>query len=431
MNKKIIIPLFLLLGCLPCSGQESRTEVCVGFRVGGRTIETAYGENAARLAEILSLLDAVREDESLELTRITFSGWASPEGGGVRNRQLAGERRAALERYVRSKTEIPDSLVERAEAGIAWERLAELVEAADLPYREEALHVLRDLPEYTYDKTGRLTDSRKKRLMELQWGRAWHDMAARFFGELRSAGTIVVTVRHIPEPEPEPAPEAEPEIVVETPVQEEPVAVTPAEPAEAVAVAEEPARKPFYMALKTNMLYDVAGVPNIGVEFYLGRNWSVGANWMYAWWKGESRHRFWRVYGGDIAVRRWFGKRAAEKPLTGHHLGIYGQAFTYDFEWGGKGYMGGEPGGSLWDGLNYAAGVEYGYSLPIGRRLNIDFTAGIGYWGGKYYEYTPLDGHYVWQGTKKRHWFGPTKAEVSLVWLLGRGNYNGKKGGVK
>ncbi|MCD8273384.1 MAG: DUF3575 domain-containing protein, partial [Alistipes sp.] len=29
------------------------------------------------------------------------------------------------------------------------------------------------------------------------------------------------------------------------------------------------------------------------------------------------------------------------------------------------------------------------------------------------------------------HWFGPTKAEISLVWLLGRGNYNEKKGGAR
>lgn len=116
---------------------------------------------------------------------------------------------------------------------------------------------------------------------------------------------------------------------------------------------------------------------------------------------------------------------------TGHHLGIYGQAFTYDFETGHKGYIGGKPGGTLWDKLNYAIGVEYGYSLPISRRLNLDFTLGVGYWGGEYHEYIPSDGHYVWQSTKQRHWFGPTKAEVSLIWLIGRGNYNEKKGGKR
>lgn len=74
-------------------------------------------------------------------------------------------------------------------------------------------------------------------------------------------------------------------------------------------------------------------------------------------------------------------------------------------------------------------GVAYGYSLPVGHRFNVDFTLGIGYLGGSYKEYIPLDGHYVWQTTKNRRWFGPTKAGISLVWLIGRGNYNEKKGG--
>lgn len=94
---------------------------------------------------------------------------------------------------------------------------------------------------------------------------------------------------------------------------------------------------------------------------------------------------------------------------------------TYDFELGGKGYLG--------DKWSYGGGVAYGYSLPVGHRFNVDFTLGIGYLGGSYKEYIPLDGHYVWQTTKKRRWFGPTKAGISLVWLIGRGNYNEKKGG--
>ena len=192
-------------------------------------------------------------------------------------------------------------------------------------------------------------------------------------------------------------------------------------------VAGSTSRTPFYMALKTNLLYDAALVPNIGAEFYAGRGWSVGINWMYAWWNSNRQHNYWRIYGGDLSVRKYFGRRAAEKPLTGHHLGLCGQLFTYDFETGGRGYMGGKPGGTLWDKMNYAVGIEYGYSLPIGRRLNLDFTLGVGYWGGEYYKYKPVDDHYVWQETKQRHWFGPTKAEISLVWLIGRGNYNQKR----
>lgn len=55
---------------------------------------------------------------------------------------------------------------------------------------------------------------------------------------------------------------------------------------------------------------------------------------MYAWWNSKKRHNYWRLYGGELEIRKYFGRRAAEKPLTGHHLGLYGQLFTYDFELG-------------------------------------------------------------------------------------------------
>ena len=71
---------------------------------------------------------------------------------------------------------------------------------------------------------------------------------------------------------------------------------------------------------------------------------------MYAWWKTDRRHWYWRTYGGDMVIRKWLGKAAKEKPLTGNIIWAYTkQIFTYDFETGGKGYMGGKPGGTLWD----------------------------------------------------------------------------------
>ena len=195
--------------------------------------------------------------------------------------------------------------------------------------------------------------------------------------------------------------------------------------------AAEPTCKPFYMGIKTNMLYDLGAIPNIGAEFYLGANFSVVANWEYSWWKSDKKSWYWRSYGGDVALRYWLGKASRNKPLTGHHLGLYGQMITYDFEVGGRGYIADSgfgkdksEDGTL--GWNWAAGLEYGYSLPIARRLNIDFTLGVGYHWGNFKEYLPIDGHYVWQATKRRQYIGPTKLEVSLVWLIGCDNYNKK-----
>ena len=98
---------------------------------------------------------------------------------------------------------------------------------------------------------------------------------------------------------------------------------------------------------------------------------------------------------------------------TGHHLGAYVLGLTYDVEWGGKGYQAAK--------FGFGGGLEYGYSKKIGRKWCLDFSLGVGFQDGEYKEYLPQDTHYVWQSTHKRHWFGPTKAEISLVWLLWKG----------
>ena len=176
------------------------------------------------------------------------------------------------------------------------------------------------------------------------------------------------------------------------------------------------------VALKTNMLYDAALIPNIGVEIDLGKQWTASADGFYTWLSSDHRHRYWQGYGGYLTVRRYFGSQTSDlRPLTsafsGHHLGAYVLGLTYDVEWGGRGYQA--------DHFGFGGGIEYGYALPVSSRLLLDFSVGIGFQDGEYKEYTPQDDHYVWQSTHKRHWFGPTKAEVTLKWVLG------KKGGAK
>jgi hypothetical protein len=181
------------------------------------------------------------------------------------------------------------------------------------------------------------------------------------------------------------------------------------------------------------MLYDVALIPNIGVEVGLGKQWTASADWFGTWLKSDNRHRYWQGYGGYVTVRKYLGKSKSlsagnensqssilnSQFPTGHHLGAYVLGLTYDVEWGGRGYQA--------DHFGFGGGVEYGYSLPIGRCLLLDFSLGVGFQDGEYKEYEPQDDHYVWQATRKRHWFGPTKAEITLKWVLGRS----KKGGAQ
>ncbi len=163
------------------------------------------------------------------------------------------------------------------------------------------------------------------------------------------------------------------------------------------------------IAVKTNTLYDLLLTPNIGIEIPVLSNWSVAGNWMYAWWKADPNSWYHRIYGGDLEIRRWLG---GQSDLTGWHIGAYAQMLTYDFELGNKGVL-----GEKW---TYGGGLAVGWSKKLASRLNLDFTLGVGYLTGEYIEYEPIDNCYVWRATKNRNWIGPTKAEVSLVWLLGR-----------
>lgn len=427
LKKIIVIVLFFGSVCPAfCGGDSLRCRFY--FPVGSSTPDFSYRTNGSSLD---SLVRGIRfRQEHSVLRRISLSSGASPEGGAVLNRRLSDERLASLRGILRERLSVPDSIFVCSSSGEDWEGLALLVEVSDMPYREEALRILRDTPIWL-TRGGVVVDSRKRQLMNLRGGRAWHYMAEHFFPELRNSSVVECEFEPVAAgKEGIPAvsqKEVEPQdtVILHDAVERD-IMIR-----DTVQVSVPPAGIPslFYMGLKTNLLYDALLVPNIGAEFYLGKGWSLGANWMYAWWKNDNRHRYWRAYGGELGLRRYFGSRAADKPLTGHHIGLYGQVLTYDFEFGGKGYMGGRPGGSLWEKCNYGIGLEYGYSLAIARRLNLDFSLGAGYLGGTYYEYVPMDGHYVWEATKNRRWFGPTKAEVSLVWILGRGNSNDKKGG--
>lgn len=412
--------LFFFILLLHGSGMAAQ-EVCdsvkIHFRQGRIELDMGLSDNRAALRRITDSLQTGYADSVYSLKKVTVVGGASPEGSIRFNQWLSRKRAGVLFEYISQYSPLPDSVRTFEFLGRDWNGLIRMVEADPaVPYRDETLRVLRSIADETARGTSTGADP-LHRIQRLRGGVPYKYMYRTMFPELR-ASQLRLWYERVQNPLKPVAPPRDTIYLRDTVYIHDTLYVCP------------PCR-PFYMAVKTNMLYDLLAVPNIGIELYLGGGWSVVANWMYGWWNSDSRHRYWRIYGGDIALRRWFGAEAGRKPLTGHHLGIYAQTLTYDFEWGGRGYMGGEPGGSLWDRASWGAGLEYGYSLPVARRWNIDFTLGVGYLGGRYHEYVPQDGCYVWQCSKDRHWFGPTKAEVSLTWLIGCDNYNRKKGGKR
>ena len=161
--------------------------------------------------------------------------------------------------------------------------------------------------------------------------------------------------------------------------------------------------------LSTNMLYDVALVPNVGIEYAFAPQWSARVHGLFAWWSNDARHRYWRVAGGSAELRYWLESQADADGLRGHHIGVYAGAYTYDFEFGGSGQMA---------DFNYSVGLSYGYSIPLAHRLSLDMGLSVGYIGGSYIKYNYADGCYIWQSDMRRRYVGLTRAEVALVWNI-------------
>lgn len=168
--------------------------------------------------------------------------------------------------------------------------------------------------------------------------------------------------------------------------------------------------------LRSNGVYDLLASPNVGIEIQtdLGLAWQL--DYTGAWWNSYTRNRFWSNYIFQTELRYYLGHAHQDTPYFGHHVGIYGQMATYDFEFGGN--------GKLCRDLDktYAYGISYGYTLALSRHWSLDLTLGLGYFDTKYDVYEPYEYGYKRTETRQMKWYGPTKLEASFVWNINAKN---------
>ena len=187
-------------------------------------------------------------------------------------------------------------------------------------------------------------------------------------------------------------------------------------------------KKPVYIALKNNLLYDIALLPNLTAEFYLGNQLSLAVEGNWSWWTfGKPIQNEWvhRIQAAGAEFRYW---TRASDPLHGHALGVYGLVGNYDVRFFPKN----EDTKGWLSHLSWSAGLSYAYSMPIANKLNLEFGLAFGYVGGRYYQYNYCVnmGHkheheyerWIQRAAYNRSYMGPTRVGISLVWLLGTGN---------
>lgn len=168
-------------------------------------------------------------------------------------------------------------------------------------------------------------------------------------------------------------------------------------------------------------MFDAATALNVELELPVTDRWSIAGEWIFPWWLWSRKQYCLQVLSGNIEGKYWLGKREARPRMTGWFAGLYAGGGLYDIEWGTRGYQG---------EFFIAAGLSSGYAHTINKSgsLRMEYSLGIGYLRTNYREYEPMENGNVlaWKRNGQYTWIGPTRAKISLVWLI---NGKIKKGG--
>lgn len=414
MNRKnrIIASAILLLGTASALwGQEWRTDTLrlnVYFPKNSTVIYPDFRDNGRSLEAFRAVLEYQLRDSATHIDNLVIRSSASPEGPYDNNVRLAKGRGESIGAWLEGTKGLDPSSIQYEYVPEDWDGLAAILPTIDQPWVNEALEIIENVPQWE-TVNGKEVESRKLRFKELRGGRPWAWLDTNVFPDLRAGGGSVSCVIWRP-------------VASEKPHVPDTVFVD--RPADTVFVAPAPEVPTYFsdgkkmiLAVRTNVL----AVPfaNFGVEVPLGENWSIGADYYYPWlWRPLHKQgldlngRCFEMLAADLEARYWFPntKKRPEQRLLGHSLGLYVAGGYYDFERGFTGHQG-EFGN---------VGLDYLYACPIFKgRMHLEFELGVGYIYSQAQPYDTFvagDKAYRRRGyTQITRWFGPTRAQFSLV----------------
>lgn len=387
-------------------GSHKVYEFKLHYKKDSVSLNKAYMGNAEQLNQLEWFIKHVPQ---LGDSIIIYS-YSSPEGPFWNNARLAKERGETARKYLKSlfaNRTLANCVIFVNPAAENWEGLRNLVESNYThPDKNKVLDVITsNLPSHI----------KKSRLKKVSNGHAWLYIMENYMPQLRYATWIgkwqdpMNKLEVLPEVEHNITTKAV-EQIVEPAIVMQPIKLDN---------AFKKIETKTVIALKTNVLYDLATVLNFAVEVPFNKNFSILYEQHFPWWLTESnkfciQHL---SFGGEF--RWWFlpktkeatAKLAKRDALVGHFLGLHG--------WGGKGdiQIGRKFGCYQYE--FWSAGLTYGYAMPLSKHLNVEFAISVGYANIPYRHYIPTEDWEILIKDPKKvgtlHYFGPTKVQVNLV----------------
>lgn len=403
------------------------------FRFNRSLVEYHYMDNPATLARF-DVLFADSLQASL-IDSITITSYASPEGDPHYNARLAHRRAVAVKGYLIWKyPHLNQYHILTRPRGEDWARFRRMIEAdPSVPDREDVLKIFDAVPD---------TERCKLLLRQLNGGKAYRYINKVLLPQLRNAAVCLVKMKQeaalpaqadaysplqadtlsakgdekISHCQPDTLSHCQPDTLSGS--MNEKTSARPHGAGASTGILPRSARP--LLSVKTNLL-TWAGLtpdgklasfrPNLALEVFFARRWSLSASGEYSYWQGGTGHKFWGLSGYSLEPRLWLLGDGTYRWL---YLGAYGQMGDYDYQ----PHPDGDPdrtGASL-TGTYWSAGLSVGLYLRLSRHWGVEAGLRGGYRdaSGKAYDNEPPYAYYHHDAASGR--WGITGFNLSITY---------------
>lgn len=397
-------------------------KIAIGFANNSSRLDASYGDNAVALQEITQFMQTLLQEE-FSTRAIVVDGAASPLGKEEYNTRLALRRAQVVRDYLYTIKGSERIRIEAVSNGEDWDSFSrEIIANYNHPNRDKVIEIIR---------SNRSHDAKEEMLRALDNGATYRILVEKHMASARNAA--VIRIVELADLAPKGSPMAldikmssedlclqqkrfaaeQPLVPSEVLLKGKSGAGIDASSLEAAPtttkIAESDVARYPVVALRSNLLVPAL---NFGVEVPIGTNWSVAADYYYPWvWPKRDNKNCFELLAWGIEGRYWFGKeRTVFDRLQGHSIGLYGYMGYYDFERNFHGHQG-----------EFAnVGVDYTYAMAVGKRrtVHFEFSIGLGFIYSQARKYTVIEANGPLISdkiTKTIGFFGPTKANISLV----------------
>ena len=413
--KRIVqfVTCLLILICGVSSGYaqitlSSKAKSLVGievyFRFDKSELDINYMGNRDALARFTHVVDSIGY---AMIDSIVVVSQSSPEGPYWHNMRLSEQRSATMRRAIERRHPELKELLRVHPDGESWKQLREYVVKDTVMDRASVDEVLSVI-----DSNVSIT-TKKQRMSQLP---VYEYLYKTYYPRIRNSVFCIVYYDL-------PVYMASPHSMFENLATIDSLANLLADSIAPIPMVIQPVQhcEPV-LNVRTNLLYDLGTVANIGVEYYFrNHHWSLAGHYTFPWWRNDQNHYYMQLLDLNLEARYYF---SGKKPHAGHYLSAYTHANLYDFSFDAE---------RAWQGEGWGVGLGYGYVWQPWRNKNWKLEAFVrfGYYHSFYDPYhagDPFNGkyYYDWDGPiedfmRRNHrlrWVGPTGVGVTLSYDL-------------